>query len=62
MSFDLAGFVEDDVIVTELTPDELFQMLPENRGHEVSLTVASGGTDMPPAGQTCRLRAVTSES
>lgn len=38
--FHQAGFEEDDVILTDLTPQEYYEMLEENRGSTVTVTVA----------------------
>ena len=39
--FDQAGITSGDVVVTELSPDEFFQMMDENRGQQINITVAS---------------------
>ena len=39
-----AGIQKSDVIVTELSEDEFLQMLRENRGHTVNLTIERGWT------------------
>jgi hypothetical protein len=38
--FHQAGFEEDDVILTDLTPQEYYEMLEENRGSTITVTVA----------------------
>ncbi len=46
-AFAQAGFQPDDVIVSDLAPRDFINMLEENRGRQVAVTVASAGTTKP---------------
>ena len=37
-----AGFLKNDVILSDLTPQQYYQMLDENRGTTITVQVASG--------------------
>jgi hypothetical protein len=41
-AFHQAGFQKDDVILTDLTPQEYYKMLEENRGSSITVDVAGG--------------------
>lgn len=43
-AFHQAGFQKDDTILTDLTPNEYYKMLEENRGSSITVNVASGAT------------------
>jgi len=59
-AFDQAGFQKNDVIVTDLTVDEYYEMLDENRGQQINVTVASGAVGIqPPPLEQCPQRQLT---